>query len=52
MYRDVLSSIDGIALFPISGLIIFFVLFIYMLYRVLRIPKEEIDKNGKIPLDE
>ena len=52
MYKDVLSSIDGITIFPIIGLVIFVVFFSFMIYYVVRMPKTKINELEKIPLDE
>ncbi|MBN8546218.1 MAG: cbb3-type cytochrome c oxidase subunit 3 [Ignavibacteria bacterium] len=52
MYKDVLSSIDGITIFPIIGLVIFVSFFSFMIFHVVRMPKTKIDELEKIPLDE
>ncbi|GJQ33015.1 MAG: hypothetical protein HBSAPP04_18540 [Ignavibacteriaceae bacterium] len=52
MKQDVLTSIEGITIFPIIGLVIFVVFFAFVIYHVMKMPKEKIDEIGKIPLDE
>ncbi|GAB1348487.1 hypothetical protein MASR1M107_06990 [Ignavibacteriales bacterium] len=52
MYKDVLSSIDGITIFPIIALVIFVAFFSFMIYHVVKMPKETINEIEKIPLDE
>ena len=52
MKQDVLTSIEGITIFPIIGLVIFVVFFAFVIYNVVKIPKEKVDEIGKIPLDE
>ncbi|MDO9261865.1 MAG: CcoQ/FixQ family Cbb3-type cytochrome c oxidase assembly chaperone [Flavobacteriaceae bacterium] len=46
-----LESIDGIGLYPMISLIIFFSIFIGMLIYVLVIPKSTIEELGNLPLD-
>ncbi len=52
MKQDVLTSIEGITIFPVIGLVIFVVFFAFVIYHAMRLPKEKIDEIGKIPLDE
>ncbi len=52
MKQDVLSSVDGITIFPIIGLVIFVVFFAFVIYYAMKIPKEKVNEIGKIPLDE
>lgn len=41
---NLLESIEGIRIFYIIGLLIFFVLFMVILIRTLRMPNKEMDK--------
>ncbi len=52
MYQNILTSIEGITVFPIISLVIFVLFFSVVIYRVVRIPNEEIKKIEKIPLDD
>ena len=46
-----LESIDGVEIYPIISLLIFFTVFITMLVFVLRLPKKSIDEISQLPLD-
>ena len=52
MYQNILTSIEGITVFPIISLVIFVLFFSVVIYRVVRIPSEEIKEIEKIPLDD
>jgi fructose-specific phosphotransferase system IIC component len=52
MYSNILSSIDGVTIYPLISLIIFVLFFSVVIYRVVRIPNDEIKKIEKIPLDD
>ena len=52
MFRDVLSTVDGITLLPILAMLIFIALFVMMLIWVIRLGRDYIDKVKNIPLDE
>ncbi len=52
MYQNILTSIEGITVFPIISLVIFVLFFSVVIYRVFRIPNEEIKEIEKIPLDD
>lgn len=47
-----LTEIIGIEMYPVISLIIFVGFFTFMLYRVWRMKKEDIDHLGAIPLEE
>jgi len=47
-----LESIDGVALFPIISLLLFFTVFVIMLIIVFGYKKKYIDKVSNIPLEE
>ena len=46
-----LESIDGVEIYPIISLLIFFTVFIAMLVVVLKLPKNSIDEISHLPLD-
>ena len=46
-----LEGIDGVEIYPIISLIIFFTVFITMFVFVLKLPKESIDEISQLPLD-
>lgn len=46
-----LESIEGVEIYPIIGLIIFFTFFTVILVHTLKIDKASIDKYKKIPLE-
>ncbi|QQS36842.1 MAG: cbb3-type cytochrome c oxidase subunit 3 [Ignavibacteriales bacterium] len=51
MYKNILVSIEGIDIFPIISMILFFVFFIGLIIWVLRIDKNYIKEMENIPLD-
>lgn len=51
MYKNILQSIDNIAIWPMISLGIFFVFFILLLWWVFTIDKGFIRKMKKLPLD-
>lgn len=52
MIREVLQSIEGIEIYPIISLIIFFSIFIGIVVWVVKMDKNKADRYNKIPLDE
>ena len=46
-----LEGIDGIEIYPIIALLLFFTVFVTMLIIVLKLPKKSIDEVSQIPLD-
>lgn len=46
-----LEGIDGIEIYPIISLLIFFAVFITMCVFVLKLPKNSIDEISQLPLD-
>jgi cbb3-type cytochrome oxidase subunit 3 len=46
-----LEGIDGVEIYPIISLLIFFVVFITMFVFVLKLPKKRIDEISQLPLD-
>jgi cytochrome c oxidase cbb3-type subunit 3 len=51
MISKYLSSIDGISIFPVIGLIVFFGLFIFIIVRTVRMDKKFITQMGNLPLE-
>jgi hypothetical protein len=47
-----LESIEGVEIYPIIGLIIFFTMFVIMLVHTLRLDKASVETYKNIPLDE
>ncbi len=52
MYKNVLVSIDGINIFPIISLILFFIFFVGLIIWVTRIDKNYVKEMESLPLDE
>ena len=52
MFSQILSSIDGVSIFPIIGLVLFFVMFSGILFWVLKKDKSYMDKLASIPLQD
>lgn len=51
MYKNVLQSIDNIAIWPVISFVIFFLFFICLLWWVFTIDKKFIDKMKRMPVD-
>lgn len=49
---NALESIANIQVFPIIGLMIFLVFFIIMIYRVVKMDRNEVDEISRLPLEE
>lgn len=45
------ASIDGISIYPVISLLIFFLFFIALLYYVKKMDKNKVDEISRIPLD-
>jgi hypothetical protein len=50
MYKEVLRSIDNIAIFPIISLVIFVLFFIGITIWAIRVPKEHIKHMESLPM--
>lgn len=50
MYKEVLSAIDNISIYPVFSFSVFFIFFLAMAVWVLKSKKEEFDSVSKIPL--
>ena len=46
------ESIDGINIYPMISLLIFFLFFVVLLYYVKKIDKEKVNEISRIPLDD
>ena len=51
MYKNVLQSIDNVAIWPIISIVIFFIFFICLLWWVFTTKKIFIDKMKGLPLE-
>ncbi|MEM7655534.1 MAG: hypothetical protein AAF399_05340 [Bacteroidota bacterium] len=52
MYKDVLRSIDDASLFPVIAIGIFFVFFMVLLFRVIKMDKKRVNNLASIPLEQ
>lgn len=52
MYRNILQSIEDIQVWPIIGLVIFFVFFVVVVIRVLKTDKAFTEKMKNLPFDD
>ncbi|MCC5946256.1 MAG: cbb3-type cytochrome c oxidase subunit 3 [Bernardetiaceae bacterium] len=52
MYKEALRALENIEIFPIIGLVIFFGVFSFMIYMVIRMTKKNVDYLSNIPLNE
>ena len=50
--KEHLETIDSVEIYPIFSLVIFFVMFSILIYKVLKTDNKEIDNLKQIPLDE
>ena len=46
-----LEGIDGVEIYPIISLLLFFLVFITMIVFVFKLPKKRIDEVSQFPLD-
>lgn len=51
MYKDVLRAIEGVDIFPVISLILFFSFFVGLVYYVMQTDKEIWDKAAQLPLE-
>lgn len=51
MYKNVLQSIDNIAIWPVISFVIFFIFFLCLLWWVFTTDKDLIEKMKNMPLD-
>lgn len=52
MLKNILSNMDGVSIYPIISLLIFFVFFLAVGIYVYRIPKKETDQMKNLPLED
>jgi cytochrome c oxidase cbb3-type subunit IV len=52
MYKNILQSIDNVAVWPVISFVIFFVFFICLLWWAYTADKQFITKMKQLPLDE
>lgn len=52
MYKNVLQSIDHIAIWPVISFVIFFAFFVGLLLYVFLVDKKFIDRMKSMPLDD
>lgn len=45
------ESVDGVNIYPIISLLIFFIFFVALLYYVKKMDKETVNEISRIPLD-
>ena len=47
-----LETIDGVSIFPIISLVLFFAVFVAMLFIVFKMKKTKLDELEKLPLED
>lgn len=52
MYKNILQSIDNIAIWPIISFIIFFLFFLILLWWTFTVNKKFIERMSNMPIDE
>ena len=52
MYKQILESIQGVDIWPVISLVIFFIFFVGILVKVAFIDKKFINKMKEMPLDD
>lgn len=52
MYKNVLQSIDNIAIWPVISFVIFFIFFICLVWWAFSVDKKFIDKMKSLPVDD
>lgn len=50
MYKEVMSAIDGISIYPVFSFVVFFVFFSLMTLWVIKSKKEDFEQISKLPL--
>lgn len=51
MYKDVLRAVEGVDIFPVISLILFFSFFVGLIYYVMKTDKEIWDQAAALPLE-
>lgn len=52
MYKNILQSIDNVAIWPVISFVIFFLFFLFLIWHVLTTDKTFIGKMKNMPLDD
>lgn len=52
MYKNILQSIDNVAIWPVISFVIFFIFFICLLWHVFTTDKKFISEMEKMPLED
>jgi cytochrome c oxidase cbb3-type subunit IV len=52
MYKNVLENINGIEVFPLISLVVFFIFFTVIVIWALKADKSYLNKMSKLPLEE
>ncbi|MBT4098102.1 MAG: CcoQ/FixQ family Cbb3-type cytochrome c oxidase assembly chaperone [Gemmatimonadetes bacterium] len=52
MYKEVLASIDGVAIYPIISLVIFFTFFVGLLAWFVLADRTRLQRFARLPLDD
>lgn len=52
MYKNILQSIDNIAVWPIISFVIFFLFFLVLLWWTFTVNKKFIERMSNMPIDE
>jgi len=52
MYKDILQSIDNVAIWPVVSFVIFFTFFLVLVWWAFSADKDFIQKMKKLPMDE
>ena len=51
MYKEVLTNIDGVSLFPVVAIVLFMIIFSLIIVYVVRMDKNKIGQMSFMPLD-
>jgi hypothetical protein len=51
MYKEILQSVEGIGIYPIISLSIFFIFFVVLIIWVIKVDKKYLSKMEMLPLD-
>jgi len=52
MYKNILQSIDGVAIWPVISFVIFFLFFICLLWWVVTVDKKFIQRMKQLPVED
>ncbi len=52
MLSNNLSHIEGVSIFPVISLVIFFLVFVFVIYKVIKTDKSYIKEMENIPLND